>query len=186
MDPMLHSQPANPSSIYRTWKGRIESGHLTKSQQNTFANYLSGRGKRNNLSRDELYALDALIGQKADRGEMTIDAEQTAQGYAWLRNECYTPAGRVRKRCPLDSRQRAVLDNFSHFELRGFDEFSIMIGNRDLPTSRPVYRVVATDGRYFDYLVTRNRSEMMIDRDLGTQQGRLMITGQRLYGSVGA
>lgn len=81
-------------------------------------------------------------GPKAVRWNIT--GEQTTQGLNWLRQP------RMKKL--FEPRDLAVLDNFSFFLFVGFE-----IENRTQHPSfpridaKPVYRVIAQDGTWFDY-----------------------------------
>lgn len=144
------------SRIYRTWLQRIHSGSLTKSQINTLANYRSGGGRRNNLTPDELDRLMAHLTQAVENNEIEIGEEQTREGLAWLQRHVW--------RMPWFAAD--VVRNFSHFEFRGFAHIEsnptrVAHHPRSRSTYRPRYRVVGRNGRWFDYVVTANRSDFL-------------------------
>lgn len=84
---------------------------------------------------------------------LRIGAAQSAKGLAYLKGIIWTPRGELSKSkqaAVFDQRHREVIENFSHFELRG------VVDMNEAPHGRayyvPLYRVVAKGGERFDYI----------------------------------
>lgn len=86
------------------------------------------------MSDDEL----ALLLKRIEVEKPRIEEKQTAKGLEWLRD-------RRNKKYFSDS-DRAIVANFSHFTLEGFED----IGDRGA-FYVPIYRVHALDGSSFSY-----------------------------------
>lgn len=78
--------------------------------------------------------------------ELKITPEQTEKGLNWIKNQYKGKSGKVRKNNPLENREIAILEDFDHFLLVDFWN----VGNYR-PYYLPVYRVVDSRGRFFDY-----------------------------------
>ena len=82
-----------------------------------------------------------------------ITASQTKKGLNWLLNKWKTPRGIERKNNPFGYREENILENFSHFLLIDWnDRASYYQVKMSYHQYLPVYRVVAKDGSYFDYI----------------------------------
>lgn len=149
------------SRIYRQWLDRVQSFTMQESHINALGQYLGGGGKRNNLTAEELDHLREIVKERGDYSPDTrgydITAEQEDKGLTWLVNQVWTPTGRERKNNPLSPNQVLVLKDFERFEFRGYVTFYRSWRS----VVRPVYRVVAGDGSWFDYAVNYNASELM-------------------------
>jgi len=77
-----------------------------------------------------------------------VSKAQGEKGITWLRDIFKTPRGVIRKRSPFIQHDMHILDNYSHFQLVGFEELN---AGRGLPFWVPEYRCISTDGAYFDY-----------------------------------
>lgn len=82
-------------------------------------------------------------------GPLSITPEQTEKGINWLLNQYKTPAGRVRKNNPFNAWAASILENFDRFQLVDFVDISRCPGW--VSFYLPVYRVIDSRGRFFDY-----------------------------------
>lgn len=108
-----------------------------------------------------------LIKNRMNRGEevnmepiwnhegLRITEEQSNKGLNFLLNLWKSPAGKERVNNPFGYREQEVLENFSHFELRGFYDDgkwrSFYDDNRYVKNYLPLYLVVSTEGGTFEY-----------------------------------
>ena len=132
---------ATHSRIYREWVRRIESGVFSKGQCQQWAavvyplsESIEPRGKRTNLKDWEARELCQMLW---DRGGVSITADHSAQGVAWMQS-------------------KRVRDTFPAWALEEFEKFSYQgdaadIGHGGWPQYIPVWRVHARDGRWLDY-----------------------------------
>lgn len=131
-----------PTSIFRTWQKRLESGVFTKSQCQQWARVIvpltqdrEPRGHRTNLTADEA---DVLMVHMRNAGGMRLTDEHTAQGLSWLIQN-------AKKRLPdLPD----VWNAFSHFLYMGEAE---SYGTSYARMYVPVWRIVLRDGTAWDY-----------------------------------
>jgi hypothetical protein len=70
---------------------------------------------KNRMNRGEKMDLDFIW-----NGEIKLTQDQNNKGINFLRNLYQTPKGIERKNSPFGFREIATLNNFTHFELRGF------------------------------------------------------------------
>lgn len=123
-----------PTKSYRTWRERLESGRLTKSECQQFAHAivrrhlgLTPRGRHINITPEEC---DQLVCQ-IRANPVSLTPEHTAQGLAWLRDRGVKA---------LDMPPETVTA-FSHFSWDG----TVALGNYT------VWTVHLTDGRVVRY-----------------------------------
>lgn len=135
--------------IYKTWLNRINDNDISHAQAVNFGHNLVGRGKRSNMSEDEmkdvLYHIHALHPQ--------IKMADVRIGLKWLRSLAHTETGKTRLHNPFDSEQLHILSGADAMGLIGYYEHN--------DTYRPVYRVYSLHG-WFDYLVTETRVDAMV------------------------
>lgn len=84
---------------------------------------------------------------------LRIGEAQSAKGLAYLKSIIWTATGQLSKSKQaevFEQRHREVIENFSHFELRGLVNMNKGACGRDL--YMPLYRVVAKGGERFDYI----------------------------------
>lgn len=129
-------------TTFDRWKAKIEAGNLTRRNAVTLAKYASGRRK---MPQKQVNALVGLVVTL----QPTLSAEHTQQGLAWFsklaewKPRKYDP--------PLTDWQRSVLADFDHFRLIGFWE-TTWNDRSGIVNMEPAYRVIARDGRFFDYV----------------------------------
>lgn len=71
-------------------------------------------------TKEEIYKIHEMIEATPPR----IVEPQATKGITWLRNQAYTPKGAMRKHCPFNNRQLAILETFDYFTLEGFENIS--------------------------------------------------------------
>lgn len=144
-----------PSTAFKTWTKRIAlydgGAEITKTLIGALKRIitLSRRDLKDDAALHKLvdYRFNhensvAARGAKAVRWNIT--GEQTIQGLNWLRQS------RLKKF--LEPRDLAVLDDFSRFLFVGF-EITDLTRHPGFPRidAKPVYRVIAKGGQWFDY-----------------------------------
>lgn len=78
---------------------------------------------------------------------LSLSPDQNQKGYDFLMNCWKTPRGIERKNNPFGYREQAILENFSHFELKGFYN----AGNAYRNFYLPLYECISKDGNSFEY-----------------------------------
>lgn len=130
------------STIYRTWRERIESGVFTKAQCNQWAQAVvptaygeSPRGKKTNLSQEEAEKLVTLM----ERGEgVSLTTEHTEQGIAYLRRYGAKKIG-----IPQE-----YIDAWESFTFQG------RTASEDFGSHTPVWQFTTTTGYEIAYYTT--------------------------------
>jgi hypothetical protein len=86
------------------------------------------------------------------KGGYNLTKEQTNLGFSWLLEYAFKKNGQPRqqKHNPFNDQHREVIKNFSHFQWCGIRD--INSGADNCGHYRPVYRVVAKDGKFFTYV----------------------------------
>lgn len=124
------------SSIFRTWRKRVESGTFTKAQCNrwakvgsrlAFGDEISQWTDTGNLTADEAAEINRLIRLA---GGMRLTEEHDRQGREWLRQYGVKRLGITKE----------MAEQVDHFTYDGLNRLS-----------RPVWTVHTTDGRKWRY-----------------------------------
>lgn len=108
------SAPKAPKSraLIQKYLDIIKTGKIEESALISLLSVLNGgRGKA--TQEEKRLLLDAL-----NEGNLTLSKAQNEKGLAWLMDQWKTPRGVERKNNPFGYREQAILENFSHFELR--------------------------------------------------------------------
>jgi hypothetical protein len=135
------------TKIFKKYKALILDDTFTESSITSFRALMNGF-KRTNLTDDERETLDFLFENQAP---YSITPEQTKKGLNWLSAVRFTATGKERKNNPFGYREETILDSFKRFELTGlYDDYHYPYGDRH--NYKPIYRVVADDEAYFDYV----------------------------------
>jgi len=134
------------TKIFKKYNALILNDTFTESSISSFRSLMNGY-KRTNLTDDERETLDYLF---ETRAPYSITPEQTKKGLNWLSAVRFTATGKERKNNPFGYREETILDSFKRFELTGLYDDSIGYNNRH--NYKPIYRVVAGDESYFDYV----------------------------------
>ena len=135
------------TKIFKKYKALILNDTFTESSITSFRALMNGF-KRTNLTDDERETLDFLFENQAP---YSITPEQTKKGLNWLSAVRFTATGKERKNNPFGYREETILDSFKRFELTGlYDDYHYPYGDRH--NYKPIYRVVAGDESYFDYV----------------------------------
>lgn len=137
----------------------MERGMITKSETVVLKSILSNHALRYNLTDDEVSVLMNSF-EIVDKGKVRITPEHTTQGLNFFKSLIYTPTGKIRRKAleyldSIDSdvnakSMKVIIDNFSHFELAGFEGNSYSHYKTSY-TYSPMWRVVAKDGTDFTY-----------------------------------
>jgi hypothetical protein len=131
-----------PNKTYLKYLAMTKRGHIWTEQEIIyFRKYVNGSIP---LDIDSIEHLIASVDGKYFR----ITNQQTVKGILWLKNKCFKNNGSVRKACPLKPFERAVIQSFKEFRFVGLYNVS----DNSYRNYMPVYRVVATNGMYFDYV----------------------------------
>ena len=154
------------SKIFEKYKTIILDDTFTESSISSFRSLMNGY-KRTNLTDEERESLDYLFGENAP---YSITPAQTTKGFDWLFNLRFTARGKERKNNPFGYREQSILDDFDRFELAGlYDNYScqslpkrnlIIPSVHDKHNYKPIYKVIASDGGYFEY-VPYTRSDLI-------------------------
>lgn len=102
-----------------------------------------------------LRSLHELIDVKQPK----VTQDQCNKGLQWLKNQAYTPLGKVRKNCQFNDDQLAILKHGSYFTLVEFEEVS----NGYRSDWYPVYRLFDDRGNNFSYLSSAWQSGIKIE-----------------------
>jgi len=85
----------------------IDSGHIEEGQLISLKSFLN-KNKENRT----------LIFEAMQDKNLTLSAAQNQKGFDFLMNQWKTPTGKERLNNPFGYREQAILENFSHFELK--------------------------------------------------------------------
>lgn len=129
-------------------------------------------------SHDERIALTALLRDTlADIGGYKITAEQDAKGCEYLLSQSVRKNGEKRKGCKLAEFDIAVLTRFSHhlfvgmyYPQHGFNHWF------------PIYRAVAVDGSWFEYVGCTYSQLSVLRRSEPTVSARVRSTLRLVVG----
>ena len=136
------------TKIFKKYKAIILNDTFTESSITSFRALMNGF-KRTNLTDEERLTLFCIFENQAP---YSITPEQTKKGLNWLSAVRFTTTGRERKRSPFGYREETILDDFKRFELTGLYDDSYYPLHDDLHNFKPIYRVIANDKTYFDYV----------------------------------
>lgn len=140
------TKPAKPSKFYTRHMEALKSGTYPEGLIRGLKFALNADGRRSQgystgrssakVTSDELGKIMQEIYSKPPR----VEAKQSEKGLAWLRNK--------RNYKTLGEREKHIVDNFHAFQLVEMYD----AGTRGGVFMIPVYRVISTDGKYFDYI----------------------------------
>jgi len=146
------------SKIFEKYKTIILDDAFTESSISSFRSLMNGR-KNTNLTDEEKITLFYIFEEYAP---YSITPAQTTKGLDWLFNLRFTMRGKERKNNPFGYREQSILDDFDRFELSGlYDNYScqslpkrnlIILSVHDKHNYKPIYKVIASDGGYFEYI----------------------------------
>lgn len=129
--------------IDKVWQDRIDSGTFTKGECQQFTNYIARAaeglqtyGRRTNLTGDQCCD---LLRKLVERGGVRLTSTHSDQGLTWLRKYGHKIFG---AELAAD-----IVANFSHFLYLG----DIRTYGQWRNGTLPVWRIVLTDGRIYDY-----------------------------------
>lgn len=112
-----------------------------------------GSSRAENMDEEMKYLLHELLGMFSEGTQIDITSDQSQQGIDWLRKNVVNSKGQLRdtgmvREAGFDQESVHIIQNFQRFELVGFhnDERS--------HSYAPIYRTIASDGKYFDYSVS--------------------------------
>ena len=139
------------SPSFKTWTKRLEDFKaglpVKESLFSAMCSNIRGRARvapdtRQLLAKKLAYG---TLGKKT----FTITPEQTVKGLSWLKRSA------IYKH--LDPAEKRVVDDFSHFSFPG-----ILVQDRNygMTDARPVYRVHAKSGHWFDYVANPWQSSL--------------------------
>ncbi len=143
------------SKTFNKWLTRVQDNETPWSENDIiyFRKAVGSSGLKSNDERDELRgAFNSDEGYK-------ITENQTSKGINYLKNTIYKANGSLRntiKSRAFGLREKAIIDNFSHFLFTDIHNGSSNYYEFYLP----VYRVIAKNGSYFEY--TTNMGQMVV------------------------
>jgi len=121
----------------------IKKRKFTKIEIQSFRKALNGSST---ISLEE----QSLLKQKFyDSKPINITKEQSDFGIAWLKNKAFKLNGQVRKSNPFGYKELEVIKNFKKFEFSSLYDIN-HYGNGH--QYQPVYKVIAKNGDYFEYV----------------------------------
>ena len=149
--------PTSQTPGFKTWTSRLESYRKGEQITNALINrakgllaskWLTVKDGNEALWKKLKSTLDYEVngGATYRKGAVrfNITPEQTAKGLEWLRRD------RLKKH--LEPQDLTALESFSHFLFVGIEVQDITRSSTyEQFRCRPVYRVVSTDGSWFDY-----------------------------------
>ena len=146
------------SKIFEKYKTIILDDAFTESSISSFRSLMNGR-KNTNLTDEEKITLFYIFEEYAP---YSITPAQTTKGLDWLFNLRFTMRGKERKNNPFGYREQSILDDFDRFELSGlYDDSALQLyGYNGFQNFKPIYKVIASDGGYFEY-VPFTRSDLI-------------------------
>ncbi len=125
-------------------------GHVwTENEIIYFRKYINGSSP---LDVDSIEQLINCVEGKTYR----ITEQQSIKGILWLKNKCFSTRG-VRKSCKFKPFEINVIANFKEFRFVGLYDAS----DNNYRNYMPIYRTIAKDGSWFDY-VAYSFSEMKV------------------------
>ena len=147
----------------------IKTGHMTERELINFRKAVNGSSRLPiEIVQDLLADFDA---KATDKG-IQLTAEQQAKGLAWLNRETFKLNGRVRKNPVLKQYERNVLQGFKKFTCVGLYDLS----TNNYRHFMPIYRCVAKNGTYFDY-VCKMWGEIVVI-EIGDRNGCVSASNQ--------
>ena len=131
-----------------------EKGYLTEREVLLLKNRLNGVNKAEFSHSDIPFPDDG-------RG-FDLTPQQVEKGRYWLINQWRTPKGKTRKNNPFGYREIHVLENFETIRLIQFvNRANYVQSQYGIKAYQPYYRVVASDGSTFEYLVWGGQCEIL-------------------------
>lgn len=131
-----------------------EKGYLTEREVLLLKNRLNG------VNRAEFKPSEIPFPE--DGGGFNLTPQQVEKGRYWLVNQWRTPRGKLRKNNPFGYREQHVLENFETIRLVQFvDKANYYQNQIGMRCYQPYYRVIATDGSTFEYLVWGGECEIL-------------------------
>ena len=123
----------------------IEAGLFTEQQLIYFRKYINGSTKLERLEASEL--AQAFI-YKAETDGIELTQSQQTKGYLWLKSKTFKLNGGIRKNSPLAYFEQHVINHFDSFKCVGLYDLS----ENSYRHYVPIYRCMASDGQWFDYV----------------------------------
>lgn len=130
---------------------RISQQLWTKSDIGAFAKLLNSCRRSSKERQTQIMELWNKLETRANNKTYSITLEQSQFGIEYLNKLCFTSKGKNRNSKQVQDFMESDFDivrNFHHFEFVGFHELSNMYSSH----YAPIYRTVAKDGTYFDYV----------------------------------
>lgn len=154
-------EPKGLSKRCKRYMGIMQRGIITKQETINLKSILSNHGLRGNLTHHEVSLLNETF-TEVELGKIKLTPEHTEQGIKFLKALIYTPKGGLRKKWStyIDNLNtfgssnefvKKTVDNFSHFELAGFEGVNYN-PYRDAFHFMPIWRTVSKDGKFFEYV----------------------------------
>ena len=146
-----------PSTSFKTWTQRLEDFKAGLPVRESLFSAMCSTIRRSKIGAEDTQALlekklaYGALGKKTFR----ITPEQSEKGIAWLRRRA------IYKH--LDPHEQKCVDDFSHFTFPG-----ILVRERGaygMTDARPVYRVHAKSGHWFDYVANPWQSSVWGDKE---------------------
>lgn len=115
----------------------IQSGSIEASQLIAMKSFLN----KNKENRD-------IIFEAMQDKSLTLSPEQNKKGYEFLMKQWKTESGKERKNNPFGYREQAILENFSHFELKDWYNCGTYEGH---DFYLPLYECIGSNGSFEYY-----------------------------------
>lgn len=124
------------------WEQATKRGHVwTENEIIYFRKYINGSSPLNAYDAQGL--IDAVDGKV-----YRITEQQSVKGILWLKNQCFTGRGILRRSCPFKTFEVNVISNFREFRFVGLYNVS----DNSYRNYMPIYRCIAKNGDFFDYV----------------------------------
>lgn len=124
----------------------IKSGRFTEVELKYFRKLINGSSRLDAITKNDL--VQEFEWQANEHNGIRLSKEQQQKGIEWLRKVTYKLNGELRKTQVLGRIERCIIDEFKYFRCVGL--YNLSDNNYDQYV--PIYRCIARDGSYFDYI----------------------------------
>jgi hypothetical protein len=147
------------NKTYNKYLNYTKRGHVwTENEIIFFRKYINDHLNHNSsIDFDDIYF---LIG-KISGQQYKITDQQSVKGILWLKNKCFTNSYKIRRNCLFGAFEINVITNFKEFRFVGIQNISPNF----YKCFMPIYRCIARNGDFFDYVAYTNGHFEILNRN---------------------
>ena len=134
-----------PSKTFKKWLDRVKD-HETPWTENDIIFYRKYVGCNGSANKEQKQILKQLFESGI---EYSITQDQTEKGLNYIKNKALKKNGKLRntKNQPFGNREVTIIKNFKEFKFVG-----LYSASRHNDFTKPIYKVIAKNGMYFEYI----------------------------------